>query len=266
MEYKISDIAKMYGTTNEGIRFFEKKGLIKGKRDSKGYRVYTKRDLFALIQCLNYTKLGFTLKQAQELYSSEQISTTIQIFEQQIQKKESLLKQETVLLSCLKDRRDALEQAFLNKGRIIIERIPAAYVYKSNLSLGEGEVNETLYSPSMLALSPMTIGGVLFERLDDGRYLTPGKNCSYVNEQHVQELGIEIPPNAAYHPSCICATLVIDAGMTNTAEYDYVGTITELLEKEDLTPAGDIQVWYIFFNSNDDAQQRYCKIVVPIVL
>ena len=264
MEYKIGDIAKMFGTTNEGIRFFEKKGLIKGKRDSRGYRVYTKQNIFMLGQCLMYTQMGFSLKQAQELFSSEQISSVIKIFERQIQKKKLYVQKETALLSCLEERKAAIEHSFLNVGRVIIERIPGIYIYKSELPLGSDELNEKIYSPSMLNLTPMAFSGVYFDRVEDGQYTTPGKKCYYVNEKQAKKFDIELPPDALYCPSCICATLVINTGSTNAAEYDYLKTISTVLKAENLTPIGDIQVWHIFFSSTHNIQQRYCRIIVPI--
>lgn len=149
---------------------------------------------------------------------------------------------------------------------MIIEKIPGVYAYKSELPLGSDELNEKRYSPSMLNLTPMTFSGVYFERLNSGEYVTPGKKCCYINEKQAQQLNIELPPGALYCPSCICATLVINTGTTNAAQYHYPETMSQALETEGLTPAGDIQVWHIFFSSTQNVQQRYCKIIVPICL
>lgn len=49
MEYKISDITKMFNISKEMVRYYEKCGAITPKRtEDNNYRVYTTADFFTI--------------------------------------------------------------------------------------------------------------------------------------------------------------------------------------------------------------------------
>lgn len=60
-------LADATGLNSETIRFYESKGLLKPKRDSNGYRIYSEVDL-QRINFINHAKgLGFSLTEVKEL-------------------------------------------------------------------------------------------------------------------------------------------------------------------------------------------------------
>ena len=61
--YRINLFSKMVGLSPSKIRFYEKYGLLKVKRDSNGYRYFTHHDAFRVMpSCFN--AYGFTVEQA----------------------------------------------------------------------------------------------------------------------------------------------------------------------------------------------------------
>jgi len=72
-EYGISELAHEFGVTARAIRFYEDKGLITPRREGQR-RVYSARDRVRLILILRGKRLGFSLREIQEiidLYDAE---------------------------------------------------------------------------------------------------------------------------------------------------------------------------------------------------
>ncbi|MCF8479116.1 MAG: MerR family DNA-binding transcriptional regulator [Rhodospirillum sp.] len=71
--YSIADLAKEFDVTPRAIRFYEDKGLITPERDGLR-RIYSPRDRVRLMLILRGKRLGFSLKEIQEiidLYDAE---------------------------------------------------------------------------------------------------------------------------------------------------------------------------------------------------
>ena len=62
MEYRIKDVAALLGMTTEGVRFFERQGVVTPQRNAgNNYRFYDRVQVIDLEQIQKYQKLGFTL-------------------------------------------------------------------------------------------------------------------------------------------------------------------------------------------------------------
>ena len=76
---KIGELAKKTGTSTETLRFYESKDLIaEPRRSESGYRLYTKSDVARIDFIMKSKRLGFSLKEIEELLSLrvERESTT----------------------------------------------------------------------------------------------------------------------------------------------------------------------------------------------
>lgn len=72
-EFSISELAAEFGVTARAIRFYEDKGLVSPRRDGQR-RIYNARDRVRLILILRGKRLGFSLREIQEildLYDAE---------------------------------------------------------------------------------------------------------------------------------------------------------------------------------------------------
>ncbi len=63
--YRISELANAVGLSRSTLLYYEKQGLIKGKRLNNGYRVYSDKDLQRLRLMLKLQAGGLTLKECQ---------------------------------------------------------------------------------------------------------------------------------------------------------------------------------------------------------
>ena len=67
---KIGELARLTGTNNETLRFYETKGLLTAPRRSEsGYRLFTQNDVDRVRFILRSRRMGFTLKEVAELLS-----------------------------------------------------------------------------------------------------------------------------------------------------------------------------------------------------
>ena len=76
---KIGELAKKTGTSTETLRFYESKALIAApRRSDAGYRLYTSSDVARIDFIVKSKRLGFSLKEIEELLSLrvERESTT----------------------------------------------------------------------------------------------------------------------------------------------------------------------------------------------
>lgn len=73
MKYWIKDVAKLLGMTTEGVRFFERQGIVTPHRDvENNYRFYDRVQIIDLEQIQKYQKFGFTLKESEDLLRSSE--------------------------------------------------------------------------------------------------------------------------------------------------------------------------------------------------
>lgn len=79
--YKIGEISNLYGIGTDSLRYYEKIGILKPKRDSNGYRMYNINDIRTLNILRELRKIGFSLKEIKEHLINFDIEKTITLFE-----------------------------------------------------------------------------------------------------------------------------------------------------------------------------------------
>lgn len=78
MKVKASGMERMFGMSPNGIRLYEKQGVIRPQREESGYRTYGVTELLAMGFGVQYRRYGFTLPQTASLMdggdAAEQLS------------------------------------------------------------------------------------------------------------------------------------------------------------------------------------------------
>jgi len=68
MEYRIGEAARSVGLSVEGLRFYERRGLVlPARRTGSGYRLYGERQVESLRFIRAAQEMGFSLREIQEL-------------------------------------------------------------------------------------------------------------------------------------------------------------------------------------------------------
>lgn len=93
--YRINLFSKMVGLSPSKIRFYEKYGLLKVKRDSNGYRYFTHHDAFRVNAFRVLMLYGFTVEQAVQMLDQKQ---TGNVFVQSLKKQKEKLERDIKLM------------------------------------------------------------------------------------------------------------------------------------------------------------------------
>ena len=64
--YKINEISKLYGIGVDSLRYYERLGILKPRRDTNGYRLYDLKDMYKLTVIRDLRKLDFSMSQIKE--------------------------------------------------------------------------------------------------------------------------------------------------------------------------------------------------------
>jgi len=74
MTYTIKELADLFGITTNKARFYEKKGLIKPKREDNDYRFYTEEDVLKIQTILMYRSLGMPIEHIKKIMLEDENS------------------------------------------------------------------------------------------------------------------------------------------------------------------------------------------------
>ncbi|GAJ25579.1 transcriptional regulator [Liquorilactobacillus sucicola DSM 21376 = JCM 15457] len=99
MNYSITETSRLTGLSKYTLRYYEKEKLIpKVKRDSKGYRVYTKQDIEWLTFLLNIRQTGMSINKIKQFSQMRFNAETISIRRKMLlEHRENIKEQEKML-------------------------------------------------------------------------------------------------------------------------------------------------------------------------
>ena len=76
---RLNEVIKQVDLSKRAIKFYEEKGLLKTKRDSNGYRNYTKNDISLLKEISSYRKMGIGLSDIKKILNDKSVLKQILI-------------------------------------------------------------------------------------------------------------------------------------------------------------------------------------------
>lgn len=81
--YKINEISKLYGIGTDSLRYYERLGILKPKRDTNGYRLYHLKDMYQLNIIRDLRSLDFSMAQIKEYLDGLSIDNTMTLLQQE---------------------------------------------------------------------------------------------------------------------------------------------------------------------------------------
>ena len=123
--YRINEIAKLYSISTDSLRYYEKLGLLKPKREENGYRLYSLSDIYKITVIRDLRALDFSMDQIKDYLSHQSVEHTARMFlEEMEQIKEKLLYLQNAELS-IKKRIEKFESlSHVNCGEISLKELP----------------------------------------------------------------------------------------------------------------------------------------------
>lgn len=81
--YKIHEISKLYNIGHDSLRYYEKLGILKPRRDTNGYRMYSLKDIYKLNIIRNLRSLDFSMAQIKDYLDGQSVENTLELFRQE---------------------------------------------------------------------------------------------------------------------------------------------------------------------------------------
>lgn len=132
MAYRIGTIAKLLGMSAEGIRMYERSGILSAQRENEenDYRSFDHLDITALIRARGYHYCGFTTREIEKLINSSDVEEVTELYA----RKEEELRKEIVYkqlqMKCLEEFRQLTQEAEKKLFRISVRERPALYRFE----------------------------------------------------------------------------------------------------------------------------------------
>jgi len=131
--YKINEISKLYGIGKDSIRYYEKLGILKPRRDVNGYRLYNLKEMYKMNMIRDLRSLDFTMEQIKDYLDNQCVSHTLEMLNQE---KEYLQKEQKILK--LREKRiherivDINQSLQVKTDKIVIKTIEERYCVQMN--------------------------------------------------------------------------------------------------------------------------------------
>lgn len=128
MKYHIGLISKLLGLSAEGIRLYERGGIVRSRREGEGsYRFYERPDIVSLMLAMSYRGCGFTLGEAENLINTDDPGFVSESLLRREKGLEAEIRRKEMILERLRENRAMIEKAPSEFGRVELIERPAFY-------------------------------------------------------------------------------------------------------------------------------------------
>lgn len=265
-EMKINQVASLLNVSTDGIRFYEKKGVISPERNTNNnYRTYSVEDLARLYDVKVLQNIGFSLAEIADIV----MNRTPEEFEEMLARKKEQIEAEHLRLS----RRLAQTQRLISASETYEKYRDKYYINDSPHILAcyfagyDGLNNESLSSPFFKFVSEQHN---LFRRCTvypKGSIKGPsqmlGEQRGYSIEiENARALGIEPGGNVfEMKPQKSVYTVI---RVVSRPEYDDLKPAFDWINEHGFRLNGDILAWTLKINFLHGTAIRYYSVWLPI--
>ena len=139
--YKIGEISTLYGIGADSLRYYEEIGILKPRRDSNGYRMYSIHDIRTLNILRELRSIGFSMAEIKEHLADFDLTKTLSLFRREIDAIDQKQAELAHLRQQLSSRVDEIHQhlAEIGSETPLVQHLPARRV----LSLTENIYMDT---------------------------------------------------------------------------------------------------------------------------
>lgn len=267
MNYRIGVVSKLLGISPEGLRLYEREGILSSKReDGNGnYRVYSHLDITALMRARSYHNYGFSLKETESLINADDLASVAECYRSRQQK----LREEILLKQRMLD--------YLSRVDEMVETLPEE-LWKIKRAR-----RPAMYRFEFMDGDDLIIGPELYQKFQEWVNLAPfsfpaqrnewqavcgreGHSLSALGifEEDAAFFGIEESGPVVYYPECDCLSTIVELVGEETDVQDYLGHLREYVEINGIEVKGD-PVGRTFLSMNKkDNYTRYRQIWLPV--
>ena len=132
MSYRIGTIARLLGMSAEGIRMYERSGILRAQREKEEneYRSFDHLDITALIRARGYHYCGFTTREIETLINSSDVGEVTELYARKEEELRREIIQKQLQMECLEEFRRLTENAEEQLFQISRRQRPALYRFE----------------------------------------------------------------------------------------------------------------------------------------
>ena len=268
MSYSISEVAKLLNISVETVRFYEEKGIIAPKRKTNSkYRRYESWDIFRLYECLQYRALHFTLEEADRTMNS----ASIQEFSDMIEEKEQALRKkvhfDTMLLSRMTEMRERSQLAAANIGHFWVTKAPRTHYIFS--TVGSGDAYEAITPSKELGGTWLSYAAFMDFCVQIRLQDVLEKNdreywCGAMDDRYIRYFSVPLTKKVRTKEPALCLTTNVDMGDHGNLSIEWVCSLLEKAEEENLEVCGDVWGKLLHRYHENGKYHRIMELSVPI--
>lgn len=266
MNFRIGKIAKLLSMSSEGLRLYERSGIIKPQRDDgdNSYRTYEHLDFTALIRARGYHYAGFSTKEISHLLNAKCVDDIIagyetreKVLEQEIDYKKQLLQNLRSLKSISANAEHKLWK-IEKKVRPAMYRFP--FISDGNYLLDSKQ--EKIFT-KWLQKTPFVFisQSIEWEKLLSGTAQITAALGIFEEQLSFLSLDLEY---AQYYPSCSCLYSIVQEQGADFQPFECFYRLIEYVDKNSIIVTGSpVSRTFLSMNKNEN-YTRYREIWIPV--
>lgn len=267
MKYRIGQISKLLGLSAEGIRMYERDGILKSHREGTGgYRYYERSDIVSLILAKDYRGYGFSVSEAESLINTDDLDFVKKSFARRGAELRKEILHKRQILTCLHEREALLKKETRRLGLVRLAERPAFYLLEYMLD------DELILRPEQyetfrrwIAMTPFVFPSLRCDWTALSRGEKTFTAALGLMERDIKRLGAEeLAAAGRYYPPAPCLCTVVRAVGHRSSGDDYFAHLRGYVMKKALRVAGD-PVSRTILSMNRQAENiRYRQIWLPV--
>lgn len=190
----LNEVVKEVGMTKRAVKFYEEKGLLSVKKDSNGYRNYSKDDVEVLKKISVYRKLGINVDDIKKLLNGDNKDRLIHIYQQKLQEMKlagGIVKETRTADEMISYYRDMSDEEYERLKAIvregsklkagILKYHPSCIAQRKMMKEFQNKGFNDILIPNLMVLSP--------------KYAEYKKALDHVNDRICREIGLYYDSN-----------------------------------------------------------------------
>ena len=260
-EYSIGKVAKLLGLSIEGIRSYERAGIISSRRtDENSYRKYSYLDITSLVRARMYRAFGFSLSETELLTNQHEIDDILTA----LHCREEKIRMEIVLqkakLSLLEELTEKIEEIENMTGDIELCKSPSSYRMEFSKN---GEID---YTEETVANFRRFVDCLPFSRISSRYSEVNVYGGLAIDADFASLCGLETSGGKIqYLPSQLCLKLVISEEENGFADSSRLEPLYEFADYHRFHLSKDLIGYTILGISKSKAYRRYREIYAPVL-
>ena len=267
MKYRIGVVSALLGLSQEGLRLYERSGILNTKRElsSGNYRSYSHLDITALIRARSYHNYGFSMQEMEKLINTDSIDTVLDEFAGMKEKLEEELAWKEMLMKYMGEMLALIKTIPEDTNRIVVSSRPAMYRFEFI------ERDKLIIEPEQyksfqrwVNLTPISFASQRdsWEDIINGRQNS--KNAMAITAEYAEKLGVAVDENVTYYPECTCLYTIEEQSGEESTDKGYLKRLINYVNANDIRIDGDVISRSFLSMNKKENYTRYRQVWLPI--